>query len=202
MPMNRKHVAAWALAACLAAGAALAQTTLWVKSPEAELRQGAGLSGPVVAKVKQGTQLEVVKAERIRYLVRTAAGQEGWISRQKVTDVNPAKGAQPGGGLLREDRSAAEMSAATSGRGLRQTEQGGGLSSALETLNRPEPTPTPTPVANGTQPPANATPTPTPQPTPTPVDPAVVEAVRQMEALARSISEGDIDAFLKAGGLQ
>ncbi len=112
----RISLGAMGLAAVLTVGAA-AQSVVYVIPSEADIRGGTGLGGPTVATVTRGTALTVVEASRLRYLVRTPDGKEGYITARQVQEAPPEqkKGL---GGLIKDDRDVAEMRTAATNRGL------------------------------------------------------------------------------------
>ena len=101
----------------LAPGRAAAEEIVYAKTYETELRGGTGFAGPLVATVEQGTALTVLKKTQMRYLVRTPAGKEGWVSKLKISEEPPDKG-RGFGGLIRGSDGPDEMRTAASGRGL------------------------------------------------------------------------------------
>lgn len=89
--------------------------TLYVIAKSAQLRSGKTSLDPVVAGLKLGESLEVVKRDERWLQVRTAKGIQGWIYANHVSDSKPA-----GGGN--------ELAAL--GKGFRRTEASGVTASA------------------------------------------------------------------------
>jgi hypothetical protein len=103
----------------LGAAPALAQSgTVYVKTNEAEIRNGTQVSSPVVAKVPRGTALPVLEDGRLRVRVRAPSGAEGYVARTMVQNEPVAGSRTALGGFVVEDRGPSEMRTAASGRGL------------------------------------------------------------------------------------
>lgn len=141
----------------------LLAATVYVSVPDAPLREGTSLGGPTVALLEVGTPLTVVREERLRLLVRTPGGKEGYIASRQVQTAPPDTGGRGLGGLVREDRAVTERRTAVSGRGLAE---------AAEKM-----------AATGE------------------VSPAALLAVQKMETNYNALTERDVDAFLREGGL-
>jgi hypothetical protein len=90
--------------------------TVYVIPQSAVIRDGLG--GKAVANVTQGTPLTVLADDRLQLQVRTPTGQVGYIPKRQVQSAPPAGKDRNLGGLIREDRSAAELRTAASMRGL------------------------------------------------------------------------------------
>ena len=117
-----------AAVAALATAGAPAQTaqraaapgeTVFVSSREAVLRQTSSPSSPVVATLPQGAALVVREVQGLRYLVETGTGQRGFVVRLNTSATRPRTTTDGMGGLLRDDRGAAEQRTTGSIRGLR-----------------------------------------------------------------------------------
>ena len=89
--------------------------TLYVSAKSAQLRAGKTSLDPVVASLKIGEALEVVKRDDPWVQVKTAKGVTGWIYSGNVSGSKPAGG----------DNELAAM-----GKGFRQTEASGVTASA------------------------------------------------------------------------
>lgn len=89
--------------------------TLYVTAKSAQLRSGKTSLDPVVANLKIGEALEVVKRDDRWVQVKTAKGVTGWIYSGNVSESKPAGG----------DNELAAM-----GKGFRQTEASGVTASA------------------------------------------------------------------------
>ncbi|MDX2177000.1 MAG: SH3 domain-containing protein [Candidatus Sumerlaeia bacterium] len=98
---------------------ATAGETVFVSSREAVLRQTSSPSSPVVATLGQGAALTVREVQGLRYLVETGTGQRGYIVRLNTSATRPRTTTDGMGGLLRDDRGAAEQRTSGSIRGLR-----------------------------------------------------------------------------------
>lgn len=99
-------------------------SVVYVKVPNASLREGTSLGGPTIAELEFGIPVTVKEVSRFRLLVTTAAGEEGYISTRQVQLNPPDTGNQGIGGLLSEDRPADEIRTAAAGRGLSDTAEG------------------------------------------------------------------------------
>jgi hypothetical protein len=73
----------------LATGMIRAETTLWVKTPGAEVKIAKGASLPGIAKLKRGTPVEILREDGRSYRVRLPNGKIGWLYRFKLTDEKP-----------------------------------------------------------------------------------------------------------------
>lgn len=108
-----------AAALMLLLGAVSAQAaSVYVKTNEAEIRNGTRLSSPVVARAPRGAALTVIEDGRLRVKVRTPNGVEGYVARTMVQDAPVSGGKGALGGFVVEDRGPSEMRSAASGRGL------------------------------------------------------------------------------------
>jgi uncharacterized protein YgiM (DUF1202 family) len=126
MTRLERTLAALSLALLLAAAAA-AQTTLWVASRGAKLKEERKALSGTVAKLAAGTELTVLETVAKWYRVAAPDGQQGWIYRGKVSDTPPAQ-EQSGGGLFGAVTSSSiEAGAADTSRSIRglspETEQ-------------------------------------------------------------------------------
>jgi uncharacterized protein YgiM (DUF1202 family) len=79
--------------------AAVAES-LWVASEGSKLKMDRSASSSTVSELPVGTEVTVLQSEKSWYQVRTAAGQEGWIYRGKVSNVPPEKETQDTGNLF------------------------------------------------------------------------------------------------------
>lgn len=93
--------------------------TLYVAAKSAQLRSGKTSLDPVVATLKLGETLEVVKRDDRWVQVRTAKGVTGWIFASNVSSSKPAGGdnelAALGQSVRRTDASAVTASAGARG---------------------------------------------------------------------------------------
>ncbi len=89
--------------------------TLYVTAKSAQLRAGKTSLDPVVAGLKLGESLEVVKRDERWLQVRTAKGVQGWIYANHVSESKPARG---------------DSELAALGKGFRRTEASGVTASA------------------------------------------------------------------------
>lgn len=107
------------LVASLVAGLAAAET-VYVQATTAKLRSGKTSLDPVVAELKFGEALEVLKKEGGWLEVRTAAAVKGWVFANKTTATKPAGGddflAKLGKSMRRKE--ASEVTASAGARGL------------------------------------------------------------------------------------
>lgn len=108
-------------AALLAVSVPALAATVYVKVPDAPLREGTSLGGPTVALLEVGTPLTVLSEQRFRVQVRTPSGKTGYVATRQVQSEPPDTGGRGLGGLVRDDRSLAERRTAASGRGLTET---------------------------------------------------------------------------------
>lgn len=107
------------VAIILAAGAMSAEAaSVYVKTNEAEIRDGERVSSKIIAKAPRGAALTVVQDGKLRVKVRTANGIEGFVARTMVQDAPLSGGKGALGGFVVEDRGPSEMRTAASGRGL------------------------------------------------------------------------------------
>ena len=103
---------------------ALAET-VYVNAKTAPLKSDKTASSSVIAELKRGDELSVIKKEGNWYQVRTKQGKTGWIYSFKITTKKPEKGA----GLLEElgrgtgTVTAKEASTSASIRGLSPTSE-------------------------------------------------------------------------------
>lgn len=108
--MNHRHtflaVMVFLVTTMTMTNAALGET-LYVSAKSAQLRSGKTSLDPVVAGLKLGESLEVVKREERWLQVRTAKGVQGWIYASHVSESKPAGG---------------DNELAALGKGFRQTE--------------------------------------------------------------------------------
>jgi len=96
----------------------LAQGTVYVKPSTASIRGGSGFGGPVVEEVAQNTPLTVVEDSRLRLLVRTPSGNEGYIVKSQ-TQAKPVGQSSGGlGGFVNDDRDISQMRTSSVNRGL------------------------------------------------------------------------------------
>lgn len=137
--------------------------SVYVKTNEAEIRDGTRLSSPVVARAPRGAELTVIEDGRLRVKVRTKGGAEGYVARTMVQNEPLSGGKGALGGFVVEDRGPSEMRSAASGRGL--------MEAAEEMAENEE------------------------------IDPKAVEMARKMEQIGLSISEADVEAFIRQGGI-
>jgi uncharacterized protein YgiM (DUF1202 family) len=109
----------------LLAGAALAET-VYVQGKTAKLRSGKTSLDSVVAELKFGQELEVLRRDGSWLEVRTASGAAGWIFANKTTAAKPAEAddtlARLGKSFRRKD--AAEVTASAGARGLDKVSEG------------------------------------------------------------------------------
>lgn len=103
----------------LFAGFAVAET-VYVQATTAKLRSGKTSLDAVVAELKYGEALEVLRKEGGWLEVRTAANVRGWIFGNKTTSTKPAGGdnllAKLGQSMRRKE--ASEVTASAGARGL------------------------------------------------------------------------------------
>ncbi len=104
---------------------ALAET-LYVQAKTAQLRSGKTSLDTVVANLKYGDELEVLKRDGSWVEVRTTSGARGWIFANKLTASKPSGGsdtlAQLGRSMRRGE--AAGTTASAGARGLDKTSEG------------------------------------------------------------------------------
>lgn len=114
--MNHRHtfLAIMVFMVTAMTGAAFGET-LYVTPKSAQLRSGKTSLDPVVASLKIGEALEVVKRDARWVQVKTAKGVTGWIYSGNLSESKPAGG----------DNELAAM-----GKGFRQTEASGVTASA------------------------------------------------------------------------
>lgn len=72
-------------------GAALAET-LYVQSRTAKLRSGKTSLDQVVAELKMGDRLEILRTDGPWVEVRTTSGVRGWLPASNTTSVKPSGG--------------------------------------------------------------------------------------------------------------
>ncbi len=137
--------------------------SVYVKTNEAEIRDGTRLSSAIVARAKRGAALSVVEDGRLRVKVKTSSGVVGYVARTMVQDAPISGGKGALGGFVVEDRGPSEMRSAASGRGLMEAAEQMAISED--------------------------------------VDPKAVESARSMERLALTISEADLEKFVREGGI-
>lgn len=106
-------------------GAALAET-VYVQGKTAKLRSGKTSLDRVVADLKFGQELEVLRRDGSWLEVKTASGATGWIFANKITLARPTEGdddlARLGKSFRRRD--AAEITASAGARGLDKVSEG------------------------------------------------------------------------------
>lgn len=158
-----KRVLGLALMILVVGGLNAQAASVYVKTNEAEIRDGERVSSAIIAKVPRGAALTVVQDGRLRVKVKTANGVVGFVARTMVQDAPLSGGKGALGGFVVEDRGPSEMRTAASGRGL--------MEAAEEMAAREN------------------------------VDPKAVESVRQMEQLAATISDGEVNSFIVQGGI-
>lgn len=106
----------------LAAGPVAAHAAnVYVKTNEAEIRDGERLTSAIIAKVPRGTALTVVKDGSLRVQVKTSTGKTGFVAKTMVQAEPPSSGKGALGGFVVEDRGPSEMRSAASGRGLMES---------------------------------------------------------------------------------
>ena len=117
--MRSRQLLMMAAAVCLAASSAMAASPkiVYVQVPQADIREGKTPSTALVVQVTQGTRLTLISEEGVRYLVETADGRKGYISKLSVSTEKPSTGGL-GGLAFKDDRDITERSTAASGRGL------------------------------------------------------------------------------------
>ncbi len=91
---------------------------VYVNIDTAEIRDSQSVSSRVVAQVKRGDKLSVLRHENHWYHVVTSQGQQGWIYQYKVT-VNPPQNTGDVFALLGSSSSGMEMNEASSASGIR-----------------------------------------------------------------------------------
>lgn len=100
--------------------------TLYVVAKSAQLRSGKTSLDPVVASLKLGESLNVVKRDERWLQVRTTKGVQGWIYIKHVSESKPAGGdnelAALGKGFRRTE--ASSVTASAGARGLDKTSEG------------------------------------------------------------------------------
>ena len=113
------------LVASLVAGLAAAET-VYVGATTAKLRSGKTSLDPVVAELKFGEALDVLRTEGGWLEVRTTASVRGWIFANKTTASKPAGGddflAKLGKSMRRTE--ASEVTASAGARGLDKVSEG------------------------------------------------------------------------------
>ena len=113
------------LVASLVAGLAAAET-VYVQATTAKLRSGKTSLDPVVAELKFGEALEVLRKEGGWLEVRTAAAVRGWIFANKTAARKPAGGddllAKMGRSMRRTE--ASDVTASAGARGLDKVSEG------------------------------------------------------------------------------
>jgi hypothetical protein len=113
----------WALqglivgAALVCVTAAFAET-VYVQARTAQLRSGKTSLDPVVANLRYGDQLEVVKKEGNWLQVKTEGGAQGWIYTGKTSKTKPG-GGDSGLAQLGRSMRGSEASAVTASAGAR-----------------------------------------------------------------------------------
>jgi uncharacterized protein YgiM (DUF1202 family) len=110
----------------LLAGTALAET-VYVQAKTVKLRSGKTSLDSVVANLKFGEPLEVLRAEGRWLEVQTTAGKKGWIFAGKTTAVKPASSeddelARLGKSFRRTE--AGDVTASAGARGLDKVSEG------------------------------------------------------------------------------
>jgi len=110
---------------CLFTGVALAET-VFVQGKTAKLRSGKTSLDSVVADLKFGEALEVLRREGNWLEVQTASGVKGWVFANKTMTAKPAEGdddlAKLGKSFRRKD--AADVTASAGARGLDKVAEG------------------------------------------------------------------------------
>lgn len=114
------------LATILTAGAALAQSQLFVSGEGAKLKSDKTASSDTIAELPVGTALSVQGQDESWYKVSTG-GKSGWIYRGKVSETAPAPSQQGGDNLFGSAGGSnimvSEADSARSMRGLNASEQ-------------------------------------------------------------------------------
>lgn len=114
------------LSLSLLAGVALAET-LYVQAKTVKLRAGKTSLDSVVANLKFGEPLEVLRKDGIWLEVQTTAGKKGWIFAGKTTTVKPSSSendalARLGQSVRRTE--AGDVTATAGARGLDKVSEG------------------------------------------------------------------------------
>ena len=113
------------LVASLVAGLVAAET-VYVQATTAKLRSGKTSLDPVVAELKFGEALEVLRKESGWLEVRTAADVKGWVFANKTAASKPAGGddflAKMGRSMRRTE--ASDVTASAGARGLDKVSEG------------------------------------------------------------------------------
>ncbi len=102
----------------LVGAVALAQQTVYVKTPDAKIRSGPDATSSVVSTPGKGTALTVLETSGTRYKVQAPDGSQGYISRLLVSETKPASGGGALSGLGHSDVQANEAQTVASIRGL------------------------------------------------------------------------------------
>lgn len=114
------------LSLSLSAGAALAET-LYVQAKAAKLRAGKTSLDSVVANLRFGEPLEVLRKDGSWLEVQTAAGKMGWIFAGKTTAVKPSGSADDALARLGQSMrrtEAGDVTATAGARGLDKVSEG------------------------------------------------------------------------------
>lgn len=118
-------------------GLALAET-VFVQGKSAKLRSGKTSLDAVVADLKFGEALEVLRKDGNWLEVKTASGTKGWIFANKTTTTEPSGGdnvlAQMGKSLRRSE--ASDVTASAGARGLDKVAEGYAKSAGITKQHR------------------------------------------------------------------
>ncbi len=119
--------------------------TVYVSTAKAQLRQAKGVSARIVASVKRGQALQVLRQDGRWYYVATRQGHKGWLYRYRVTTTQPQRSGNLTALLGRSSSRAslAESSSASGIRGLnpaseRQARRRGNRSGAIRAVKQME----------------------------------------------------------------
>lgn len=92
--MKRDAIWLAAIIIVLMSGAVFAQEKLWVSSDKAKLMSESSASSATVTTLPMGTEVTVLVKDGRWYNVSSAAGENGWIYRGRLSDSPPAEEVQ------------------------------------------------------------------------------------------------------------
>lgn len=113
--------------------------TVYPKSDGTEIKDGTSFRSATIESADRDDPLEVLELDRTRLRVKTAAGNEGYVSKLRVTDEKPRSGR--GGFGLSSDLSPEERENISSIRGLspmaeEYAQEGSGTEAAKQQADR------------------------------------------------------------------
>ena len=92
--MKRNVLWLTAIVLVLCAGVVSGQEKMWVSSDRAKLKTGGSASSMTVTTLPMGAEVTVFEKEGRWYRTSSAAGEEGWIYRGRLSDSPPAEEVQ------------------------------------------------------------------------------------------------------------